>query len=83
MPRRIHPTQLTGLREALAAEQEELMGRYRYQHPEEHDRYRQHILGGGVLYLHRYELDSVPLPPGSADDSFILTADDRLEQVSR
>ncbi len=39
MPRRIHPTQLTGLREALAAQEEDLMGRYRYVHPEEHDRY--------------------------------------------
>jgi len=81
MPRRTHPTQLTGLREALAAEYEELMGRYRYLHPEEHDRYRQHILGGGVLRLHRWELDAAPLPAGSADDVFILTADDELQPV--
>ncbi len=73
MPRRIHPTQLTGLREALAAQEEDLMGRYRYVHPEEHDRYIAHILNGGVLHLHRFELaDLVPLPPGSADDDFVL-----------
>jgi len=81
MPRRTHPTQLTGLREALAAEYEELMGRYRYVHPEEHDRYVAHILSGAELRLHRWELDAVPLPAGSADDVFILTTDDELQPV--
>lgn len=81
MPRRTHPTQLTGLREALAAEYEDLMGRYRYVHPEEHDRYVAHILSGAELRLHRDELDAVPLPAGSADDVFILTTDDELKPV--
>ncbi len=81
MPRRIHPTQLTGLREALAAEYEDLMGRYRYVHPEEHDRYVAHILSGAELRLHRSELDAVPLPAGSVDDVFILTTDDELKPV--
>jgi len=79
MPRRTHPTQLTGLREALAAQEEDLMGRYRYLHPEEHDRHIAHILNGGVLHLHRYELaDLVPLPAGSPEDNFVLTAEDEL-----
>lgn len=79
MPRRTHPTQLVGLREALAAQEEDLMGRYRYLHPEEHDRHVAHILNGGVLHLHRYELaDLVPLPAGSPEDNFVLTAEDEL-----
>ena len=80
MPRRTHPTQLAGLREALAAQEEDLMGRYRYLHPEEHDRHIAHILNGGVMHLHRYELaDLVPLPPGNPCDDFLLTADDELQ----
>ncbi len=82
MPRRTHPTQLTGLREALAAEYEDLMGRYRYVHPEEHDRYIAHILSGAELRLHRNDLaDLVPLPRGDPYDNFVLTADDELKPV--
>ncbi len=81
MPRRTHPTKLAGLREALAAQEEDLMGRYRYVHPEEHDRYVAHILSGAELRLHRSDLDAVPLPAGSPDDVFILTTDDELKPV--
>jgi len=82
MPRRTHPTKLAGLREALAAQEEDLMGRYRYLHPEEHDRYVAHILSGAELRLHRDELaDLVPLPPGDPCDNFVLTADDELMPV--
>ncbi len=81
MPRRTHPTQLTGLRQALAAEYRDLMGLYWPIAPEMHDRYVAHILSGAELRLHRWELDAVPLPAGSADDVFILTADDELQPV--
>lgn len=78
MPRRTHPTQLTGLREALAAEYRDLMGLYWHIAPEMHDRYVAHILSGAELRLHRLDLDAVPLPAGDPYDVFILTTDDEL-----
>lgn len=54
-------TQLAGLHDALAAEYRDLIAPYRAIDPVAHHSYVEHILGGGVLHLHRYELDSVPL----------------------
>ncbi len=82
MPRRTQPTQLTGLRQALAAEYRDLMGLYWHIAPEMHDRYVAHILSGAELRLHRYELaDLMPLPRGDPYDDFVLTADDELQLV--
>lgn len=82
MPRRTHPTQLTGLREALAEQYRDLMGLYWHIAPKMHDRYVAHILSGAELRLHRDDLaDLVPLPPGDPYDNFVLTADDELQPV--
>jgi hypothetical protein len=67
------------LREALAAQHADLLGRYRHIAPETYDRAHAAITTGARLRLHRYEVaDLVPLPPGGPCDPWVLTEDDRL-----
>ncbi|MBC7679381.1 MAG: hypothetical protein H7233_10375 [Pseudorhodobacter sp.] len=67
------------LRAALAAQHEDLLGKYRHVDPATYDRALSAITGGRRLHLHRYQLDDlVPLRPGDPCDPYVPNEDDRL-----
>jgi len=54
-----------GLRDALAAQHADWLGKYHDIDPDTYDRHAERIRTGTELHLRRYELDDLlPLPPG-------------------